>query len=102
MAALSHAIPVSAGNSPHTPPAGGQIAEIFWVTADGQIVDQLTRVPVQNGIALYQGPPRPQGLSWAIRITEELTGAAAFRSGPLLRLPGPPSDVFLKGRVRAR
>jgi hypothetical protein len=96
---LSHAIPVSISNPPGISPAGDLFAEIFWVAADGQLAKELGGVPVQNGVATYQGPPLEPGLRWAIRIVQTATGGPVFRSGPLGVLPGPPSQVIPRGRV---
>jgi len=32
------------------------IAEIFWVTIDGDTVEMVDRFPVQDGLAVYNGP----------------------------------------------
>jgi hypothetical protein len=58
------------------------VAEIFFATADGELADGLGRFRVQNGVVVYQGPSRPQGLFWALRIVELNSGGAVFRCGP--------------------
>ena len=96
---MSHAIPVSISSASGIPPAGGLFVEIFWVAPDGQLAKELGGAPVQNGVATYQGPPLEPGLFWAMRIVETANGGPTFRSGPLKRLPGPPSQVLPRGRV---
>ena len=83
MANLRHRIPVSVAVDPSTPPVGDLVAEVFFATADGQLIRGLGRFPVENGGAIYQGPSRPQDQRWAFRIVELASGRAAFRSGPM-------------------
>jgi hypothetical protein len=65
-----HAIPVLASSGDLAPPVGALGAEIFAVTAAGQIVQELQRIPVQNGIAVYTGPQLHAGQFFAIRIRQ--------------------------------
>ena len=90
---MRHAIPVSVLIDPMAPLEGDLIAEVFWATSDGELAREVGRLPVQNGVALYDGAPLEDGLFWAIRIREANTGGVAFRSGPLRRLPGPSPGV---------
>jgi len=99
---MRQAIPVSAFSShiaDPPPPIGDLIAEIFWAAADGRLVRELSHVPVQNGVAIYDGPELEAGVYWAIRIRRAAMPGALFRSGPLRRLPGPPSPVVPTGEV---
>jgi hypothetical protein len=102
---MSHAIPVFATrsdpvqNPPVQHPVGDLFAELFWVTASGQIAKELGSVPVQNGVAIVDGTLPPAGLLFAIRILRPASSGAVFRSGPLTRLPGPPSPVISTGAV---
>jgi hypothetical protein len=90
VANVRHRIPVSVAVAPSTPPVGDLIAEVFFATADGQLIRALGRFPVQDGGAIYEGPSRPQDQFWAFRVVELASGRAVFRSGPMLRLPGRP------------
>jgi hypothetical protein len=95
---MQHPIPVSASAAgPVPPPVDNLIADIFWVTAAGEVVQELTSVPVQDGIALYDGPSLEPPLAWAVRIRRGGTAGALFRSGPLPQLPGPPSPELSGG-----
>jgi hypothetical protein len=95
---MQHPIPVSASAAgPVPPPVDNLIADIFWVTAAGQVAQELTSVPVQDGIALYDGPPLEPSFAWAVRIRRDGTPGALFRSGPLPQLPGPPSPELSGG-----
>jgi hypothetical protein len=94
-----HAIPVLASSGDLAPPVGALGAEVFEVTAAGQIVQELQRIPVQNGVAVYTGPQLPAGQFFAIRIRQVTSPGAVFRSGPLRRLPGPPSPVVSAGAI---
>jgi hypothetical protein len=97
--AHGHAIPVFARSDFPSHPLGELTAEIFWVTATGKVADEVQQVPVQNGVAVYTGPPLPAGLFFAIRIREAGAPGSIFRSGPLHRLPGPPSPVLATGAI---
>jgi hypothetical protein len=97
---MAHAIPVSVSGYPGVPVPVDLVAEVFWVTVNGDLVDQLDRFPVQDGLAVYNGPPLgAPHLRWAITIHDYSTASAVFRSGPLRRLPGPPSDTRPTGRI---
>jgi hypothetical protein len=64
------------------------------------VVEQLERFPVRNGLAIYNGPPLvDRFLRWAIALHDYASSSAVFRSGPLRRLPGPPSNTRPTGRV---
>jgi hypothetical protein len=95
---MSHAIPITVVNGLIEGEVGDLLAELFWVTASGQLAKELGGIPVVNGNAVYDGPPLEPGLYWAIRIRRVATGEIVFRSGPLRRLPGPPSHV-LTGQI---
>jgi hypothetical protein len=90
---MTQAIPVFAFSRLSPPVTLGELsAEISWVKPDGSLAKVAEVVAVQNGVATYHGPPLPLGLQFAIRITSSAHGIV-FRSGPLRRLPGPPSQV---------
>jgi hypothetical protein len=99
---MSHAIPVAASHSDPAQPVGDLILELFWVTAVGDVANELGAIPVQNGVAVFDGPALPAGLFWAIRVQRTATPGALFRSGPLAELPGPPSPVISHGVVAFR
>jgi hypothetical protein len=90
VANVRHRIPLSVAVAPATPAVGDLIAEVFFATADGQLIRALGRFPVRDGGAIYEGPSRPQDQRWAFRIVELASGRAVFRSGPMQRLPGRP------------
>src|ERR1043166_317387 len=71
-----------------------QFATFFGVYSSGAIAKTLETAPIQNGIAIYSGEPLPNGASWAITV-HGAEGLPVFRSGPLEKLPGPPSAVAL-------
>ena len=97
---MAHAIPVSVTGLDGVALPGDLVAEAFWVTADGEVVEQLERFPVRNGLAIYNGPPLvDRFLRWAIALHDYASSSAVFRSGPLRRLPGPPSNTRPTGRV---
>jgi hypothetical protein len=73
---MSHAIPVAATSSDPAQPVGELLAELFWVSAAGVSAQELGQVPVQQGVALYDGPPLPHGRFWAIRIQRAATPGA--------------------------
>jgi hypothetical protein len=93
-------IPVSVSSAPSAPPLSGLVAELFWVSADGRIASDLGGAPVIDGVATIDVPPRPQGLRWAIRIRDDPTGSAAYRSGPLGRLPSGGRGPMSGGTIR--
>jgi hypothetical protein len=97
---MAAVIPVSVSSAPSAPPLAGMIAELFWVSTDGQIVRELGRAPVVDGVATIDVPPRPQGLRWAVRIRDDVTGSAAYRSGPLGRLPSGGRGPMSGGTIR--
>jgi hypothetical protein len=74
------------------------VADIFAVTLFGQVVQGLQQIPVQDGVAVYTGPALPADRFYAIRLRQVSAPGAIFRSGPLRRLPGPPSP---EGPTRA-
>jgi len=73
-----------------------EVATFFWVDGRGEVAKTLPSVPIQNGVALYSGPPLPQGARWAITVHDS-GGLPIFRSGPLTQLPGPASDIAALG-----
>ena len=88
---MPHGIPISILTRPGIDP-GNLRAEISWVAPNGSLAKVVETAPIQNGVAVYNGPPPEPGLQFAIRIFSDLRGLV-FRSGPLHRLPGPPSPV---------
>src|SRR5690348_2238878 len=88
---MSHAIPISVLARPGID-AGRLSAEISWVAPNGNLAKVVETVPIQNGLAVYHGPPPDTGLRFAVSIVSSLRGLV-FRSGPLHKLPGPPSPV---------
>lgn len=97
---MAVAIPVSVSSAPSAPLLAGLVAELFWVSTDGQIARELGRAPVVDGVATIDLPPRPQGLRWAVRIRDDVTGSAAYRSGPLARLPSLGRGPLSGGTIR--
>ncbi|MCC6174612.1 MAG: hypothetical protein IT305_04835 [Chloroflexi bacterium] len=94
-----HAIPVFAASGDPAHPVGELTAEVFAVTAVGQVVRELQQVPVQDGVAVYTGPTPPAGQFFAIRIRQVGAPGSVFRSGPLRKLPGPPSPLALTAAI---
>jgi hypothetical protein len=88
---MPHAIPVVALSRPEVV-IGSLSAEISFVRTDGALAKVVEEVPVENGVAVYSGPPLPPGLLFGVRIRSSERGLV-FRSGPLPRLPGPPSQI---------
>ncbi|WP_217913753.1 hypothetical protein [Miltoncostaea marina] len=98
---MSHAIPVQATAADGFAPPARMVAELFWVTADGRVAEELVAAPVAGGVATVELPPRPRQLHWAIRVRDAGSPGAVFRSGPLDRLPGPPArGPLAAGAVR--
>jgi hypothetical protein len=75
---MRHTIPASVLIDPMAPLQGDLIAEVFWATADGEVAREVGRFPVQDGEAVYYGPPLEDDLRWAIRIREANTGRSPF------------------------
>jgi hypothetical protein len=90
---MAHAIPISILTRPGIDP-GRLTAEISWVGPNGSLAKVVETAPIQNGVAVYNGPQPEPGLQFAIRVFSSLRGLV-FRSGPLLKLPGPPSPVSI-------
>jgi hypothetical protein len=88
---MPHSIPISILTRSGIDP-GSLTAEISWVGPNGALAKVVETAPIENGIAVYNGPPPEPGLQFAIRIFSSLRGLV-FRSGPLHKLPGPPSPV---------
>ncbi len=87
MANVRHRIPLSVAVAPATPAVGDLIAEVFFATADGQLIRALGRFPVRDGGAVYEGPSRPQDQRWAFRIVELASGRAVFPNATPARPP---------------
>ncbi len=95
---MPHAIPVFA-TSRQGVSIGDLTLEISWVRPDGTLAKDVETTPVQNGVAVYHGPPLEPGVLFAIRIRSSV-GGVVFRSGPLRKLPGPPSVAVINGAIR--
>ncbi len=83
--------------------AGGAVvpntsATFFWLDGGGGIAKAVTDAPIQNNVALYDGPPLPHGAFWGITVNEP-GGLPIFRSGRLAKLPGPPSQIVVTSHI---
>jgi hypothetical protein len=90
---MLHAIPISILTRPGID-SGCLSAEISWVGPNGGLAKVVESVPIENGVAVYNGPQPERGLQFALRIFSWLS-ELVFRSGPLHKLPGPPSPVSI-------
>jgi hypothetical protein len=93
-------VPIAIIGPSGSPPPTGQHATFFFVDGAGNIGKTFNSVPVQNGVALFQGEPLPQGAFWAITVADP-GQIPFFRSGKLAALPGPPSITVLEKRIVA-
>jgi hypothetical protein len=98
--ALSHEVPIAIVGPSGSPPPSGQLATFFFVDDAGNIGKTFNSVPVQNGVAVYQGEPLPHGAFWAITVADP-GQLPFFRSGKLTELPGPPGITVLETRIVA-
>ena len=71
-----------------------EFASFFWVDSSGNIKKGLSTVPIQNGVAVYNGEPLVHGGLWAVTVHDQ-TGPPIYRTGPIAALPGPPSVTVL-------
>jgi hypothetical protein len=92
-------IPVQATHSSFAAPLD-LIAEVFWVTTDGSVAQDLGVAPVVGGVATMDLPPRPQHLRWAVRLRDPASAGAVYRSGPLARLPARGRGPLSGGTIR--
>lgn len=76
----------------------GMVAVFYWLEPSGRIAKVVEYVPIQNGVALYNGDPLPQGAFFGVTVHEG-SGLPVFRSGRLTKLPGPPSEVVATSRI---
>ena len=97
---LTQQVPIAIIGPAGSPPPTGQQATFFFVDGAGNIGKVFNSVPVQNGVALFQGEPLPHGAFWAITVADP-GQLPFFRSGKLDRLPGPPSITVLDTRIAA-
>jgi hypothetical protein len=89
---LAFRVPIAVVGAPDQPPPSGQFAEFFWIDPQGEIAKELGSAPVENGVAVYDGDPLPEPLSWAV-VVRDPGELPLFRSGPLERLPGPAGSI---------
>ena len=72
-----------------------EYASFFWTDSTGNVAKPLFSVPIQNGVAVYNGEPLPvHGGFWAVTVHDQ-TGLPILRTGPIATLPGPPSVTVL-------
>jgi hypothetical protein len=94
---MAHAVPIRVmdENGAAVP---GMVAVFYFLEPSGQIGKVVDHVPIQNGVAVYNGGPPPQGAFFGITVHEG-AGLPVFRSGRLSKLPGPPSEIVATSRI---
>ena len=76
----------------------GMVAVFYWLEPSGRIAKVVEYVPIQSGVALYNGEPLPEGAFFGVTVHKG-SGLPVFRSGRLTKLPGPPSEVIATSRI---
>jgi len=76
----------------------GMVAVFYWLEPSGRIAKVVEYVPIQNGVALYNGEPLPQGAFFGVTVHEG-SGLPVFRSGRITKLPGTPSEAVATSRI---
>jgi hypothetical protein len=76
----------------------GMVAVFYWLEPSGQVGKVVEQAPIENGVAVYNGGPLPQGAFFGITVHEG-SGLPVFRSGRLAKLPGPPSEIVATSRI---
>jgi hypothetical protein len=76
----------------------GMVAVFYWLEPSGRIAKVVEYVPIQNGVALYNGGPIPEGASFGITVHEG-SGLPVFRSGRLTKLPGAASEILATSKI---
>ena len=76
----------------------GMVAVFYWLEPSGRIAKVVEYVPIQNGVALYNGGPIPEGASFGITVHKG-SGLPVFRSGRLTKLPGAASEILATSKI---
>jgi hypothetical protein len=95
--AMPWAVPIRVVDESHAT-VTGMVAVFYWLDASGEIGKVVEQVPIENGVAVYNGGPLPHGAFFGITVHEG-TGLPVFRSGRLAKLPGPPSEIVATSRI---
>lgn len=79
-------------------PVLGMVAVFYWLEPGGRIAKVVEYVPIQSGVALYNGGPCPDGAYFGVTVHEG-SGLPVFRSGRLTKLPGSASEIVATSRI---
>jgi hypothetical protein len=96
-AAMPSAVPIRVVDE-YGMPVPGMVAVFYWLEPSGRIAKVVEYVPIQNGVARYNGGPVPEGAFFGVTVHEG-SGLPVFRSGRLNKLPGPPSEVAANSKI---